>query len=48
MPISFNIIGCCVCRDIFRLNPDENFNVDKFVQFVSPLSIIDETKDENI
>lgn len=48
MPISFNIIGCCVCRDIFRLNPDKNFNVDKFVQFVSPLSIIDETKDENI
>lgn len=48
MPITFNIIGCCVCRDIFRLNPDENFKVDKFVQFVSPLSIVDERKEKNI
>ncbi len=46
--ISFNIVGCCVCRDIFRLNPCEKFKVDKFVQFVSPLSIVDDSKSESL
>ena len=48
MSISFNIIGCCVCRDIFRLFPHKDFKVDKFIQFVSPVSIIDDTKKEDI
>ncbi len=37
---TFDIVGCCICRDIFRLNPDENYKVNKFIQYVSPITFI--------
>lgn len=46
MTTTFSIVSCCICRDIFRLNPCENFKVNKFVQFVSPLSFIDDSKSD--
>ncbi len=48
MKFSFSIIGCCVCRDVFRLNPCDEFVVDKFIQTVSPIAMVDKNKDAHI
>lgn len=47
MPITFNIVGCCVCRDIFRICPDDNFKVEKFNQFSNPVSFLDFPLNQN-
>ena len=44
--ITFNILGCCICRDIFRLNPDEKFKVNKFIQYSNPISTVDEKQNQ--
>lgn len=46
--ITFNILGCCILRDIFRINPcEEKFKVNKFIQSVSPVSIVEEMQNQN-
>lgn len=41
--ITFNILGCCINRDIFRLNNlEDKYKVNKFIQFVNPYSIVDD------
>ncbi len=42
--ITVNILGCCILRDIFRINEDskDKYTVKKFVQFSNPISMLDE------
>ena len=48
--ITFNILGSCVIRDIFRLNNDEEFIINRYVNEYCPLYLhengIDINKDE--
>lgn len=37
---TIDILGCCICRDIFRINESsEKYIINKFIQSVSPVSI---------
>ena len=48
MKKSFNIIGCCASRDVFRLNANPEFVVKNFVQSVCPVSIMVKEQDLKI
>lgn len=39
---TFNILGSCILRDIFRIVPDKNYKINQFIQFNSPISFMEE------
>jgi len=39
-----DILGCCILRDIFRVaDVEQGYKVNKFYQFISPVSIVEES-----
>lgn len=46
---TINILGCCICRDIFRVNEcSDKYKVNKFIQSVSPVSIVEKSTSKTI
>ncbi len=47
---TFNILGCCILRDIFRINEcsKEKYAVKKFIQFCNPISMVNTQNALNI
>ena len=43
---TFNILGCCILRDIFRIVPNEAYQVLRFIQSVSPVSFMEEPQNQ--
>lgn len=42
-PITLNLIGCCIIRDLFRIaDKNQKYKIVKFIQSVSPFSFCDE------
>ena len=47
--VTINILGCCICRDIFRINDHpEKYKVNKFIQSVSPVSIVEKERSREV
>jgi len=36
---SINILGTCICRDVFRVSDDKDYSIPRFVQSVSPVTV---------
>ncbi|MBE5768557.1 MAG: hypothetical protein E7333_03090 [Clostridiales bacterium] len=43
---TFNVLGCCILRDIFRIAKDEEMKVNTFVQSCSPASIVEDKQNQ--
>lgn len=43
---TFNILGCCVCRDIFRICETEEYKVLKFIQSINPVSFCEQPQNQ--
>ena len=47
---TINILGCCVCRDIFRINEEsaEKYSIHRFIQYINPFSIVEKENEKVI